>query len=74
MGDCWVGISLASESGLIIAARVGKHTDKFLEELAINTEGKTDCKYWSTDSWGGYERILGKEDEHYIGKDRASTS
>jgi len=27
MGDCWIGISLASDSGLIIAARVGKHTE-----------------------------------------------
>lgn len=45
-GDCWIGTSLASESGLIIAARVGKHTDKFLEELQLNTEGKTDCKFW----------------------------
>ena len=59
MGDCWIGISLASESGLIISARVGKHTDKFLEELLLNTEGKTDCKCWDTDDWGGYERVLG---------------
>jgi len=69
-GDCSIGISLASESGLIIAARVGKHTDKFLEELRLNTEGKTDCKYWNTDDWGGYERVLGEEYEHYIGKDQ----
>ena len=29
MGDCWIGLSLASSSGLILAARVGKHTDAF---------------------------------------------
>lgn len=69
-GDCWIGISLASDSGLIIAARVGKHTDSFLEELVFSTEGKTDCKYWNTDNWGGYERVLGEEYDHYIGKDR----
>lgn len=27
-GDCWIGMSLADSSGLILAARVGKHTDK----------------------------------------------
>lgn len=70
MGDCWIGISLALESGLIIGARVGKHSDRLLSELAWNTEGKTDCKNWSTDSWGGYERVLGAEIEHYMGKDR----
>lgn len=37
MGDYWIGISLASNSGLIIAARVGKHTDSFLEELMLST-------------------------------------
>ena len=55
---------------MIIAARVGKHTDSFLEELVWSTEGKTDCKYWNTDNWGGYERVLGTEYEHYIGKDQ----
>ena len=47
--NCWLGISLSPDSGLILAARVGKHTDKFIEELVINTEGKTDCKHWNTD-------------------------
>ncbi len=70
MGDCWIGVSLDASSGLIIAARVGKHTDRFLEELILNTEGKTDCKCWNTDDWGGYERVLGEEYEHYIGKDQ----
>jgi hypothetical protein len=44
VGDCWIGLSLASESGLILAARVGKRTDAFLEELIVTTEGKTDTK------------------------------
>ena len=61
-------ISLAKESGLIISARVGKHTDEFLAELVANTEGKTDCKRWYTDDWGGYERILPPEMIHIIGK------
>ena len=53
VGDCWIGISLAQESGLILAARVGKHTDTLIEELVISTEGKTDCKNWNSDNWGG---------------------
>ncbi len=58
-GDCWIGLSLASNSGLIITARIGKHRDRLLSNLVANTEGKTDCKNWSTtDSWGGYETIL----------------
>ncbi len=69
-GDCWIGISLASDSGLIIAARVGKHTDEFLSELVFSTEGKTDCQYWNTDAWGGYERVLPEEINHYVGKDQ----
>jgi hypothetical protein len=36
-GDCWIGLSLASDSGLILAARVGKHTDAFIEELVNST-------------------------------------
>jgi len=63
-------MSLASCSGLIMAARVGKHTDTLIEELITSTEGKTACKDWSTDDWGGYERLLPPEIEHYIGKDR----
>ena len=49
VGDCWLGISLAKDSGLILSFRVGKHTDEFLAELIENTAGKTDCKYWYTD-------------------------
>ena len=41
----------ASSSGLILSARVSKHTDQFIEELLINTEGKTSCKKWLTDDW-----------------------
>lgn len=69
VGDCWIGLSLANDSGLILAARVGKHTDDFIEELINNTEGKTDCLNWNTDGWGGYERVLGPEINHQIGKE-----
>ena len=67
-GDCWIGLSLAQESGLIFSGRVGKHTDAFIEELVISTEGKTDCECWKTDGWGGYERVLPSEVEHQVGK------
>jgi len=69
-GDCWIGLSLARSSGLILAACVGKYTDEFIEQLVINTEGKTECKQFNTDDWGGYERVLPPEMEHYIGKDK----
>ena len=63
-GDCWIAISLAQASGLILAAQVGKHTDNLLAGLLHSTEGKTDCLKWSTDDWGGYERVLPPEVEH----------
>ena len=63
-------MSLANGSGLIMAARVGKHTDTLIEELITSTQGKTAFKDWSTDDWVGYERLLPPEIEHYIGKDR----
>jgi insertion element IS1 protein InsB len=69
-GDCWIGLSLASSSGLILAARVGKHTDALIEQLVFNTEGKTDCKQFNSDDWGGYERVLSPEVQHHIGKDK----
>lgn len=65
-----MGLSLANTSGLILAARVGKHTDKFIEEIVVTTEGKTECKQWNSDEWGGYERVLPPETVHYLGKDR----
>ncbi len=34
------------------------HTDLMLIELVVTTEGKTDCKKYSTDDWGGDERVL----------------
>jgi insertion element IS1 protein InsB len=43
-GDGWMAISLADSSGLILAARVGKHTDALIEELVVSSEGKTACK------------------------------
>ena len=65
-----MAIALANNSGLILTCRVGKHTDSLLDELMSSTEGKTDCKNWNSDDWGGYERILASEISHYIGKDR----
>lgn len=70
VGDCWIAISLASSSGLILSARVGKHTDELIEELVVSTEGKTGCKEWNSDDWGGYERVLPPEVKHNIGKDK----
>ena len=61
LGDCWIAITLAKESGLILSGRLGKHTDAFLAELVANTQGKTDCQFWNTDDWGGYERVLPPE-------------
>jgi insertion element IS1 protein InsB len=69
-GDCWIGLSLANTSGLILTARVGKHTDELIEQLVFNTEGKTDCKQFNSDDWGGYERVLPPEVQHHIGKDK----
>ena len=46
VGDCWIGISLAQASGVILAARFGKHTDELIDELVVSTEGKTSCKRW----------------------------
>jgi insertion element IS1 protein InsB len=63
-------LSLACSSGLILAACVGKHTDDLIEQLVINTEGKTQCKQFTTDDWSGYERVLPDEIHHHIGKDR----
>lgn len=51
-------MSLADSSGLILAARVGKHTNELIAELVVTTERKTDCKQWNGDNWGGYERVL----------------
>jgi hypothetical protein len=70
VGDCWIGMSLADGSGMILAARVGRHTDELMEESVVSSEGKTDCKQWNSDGWGGYERVLPPEILHYIGKDK----
>ena len=67
-GDCWIGLSLASDSGLILAARVGKRNDAFLEELMVTTEGKTNTKNWNTDGWGGSLRVLPQDISHHISK------
>lgn len=42
VGDCWIGLTLAKSSGLILAGRVGKRTDTFIAELFVSTEAKTD--------------------------------
>ena len=70
IGDCWIGITQAQGSGIILATRVGKHTDEFIAQLIVNTEGKTNCQQWHTDGWGGYERVLGSEVRHIIGKEQ----
>jgi IS1 family transposase len=67
-GDCWIALSLAQLSGLILTGRVGKHTDSLTQELVTGTEGKTDCKEWDTDGWSGYGRVLPEEVDHYISK------
>ena len=36
--------------------------------MIVNTEGKTSCKKWLTDDWGGSERVFLPEVEHIIGK------
>lgn len=69
-GDCGLGLSLASTSGFMLAARVGKHTNAFIDQLVVNIEGKTVCKQFNTDDWGGCERVLPPEIEPQIGKDR----
>jgi insertion element IS1 protein InsB len=68
-GDCWIGVSLANSSRLILAARVDKHTDELIEELVVSSEGKTACKRFNSDDWGGYQRVLPPEILHYISKD-----
>ncbi len=69
-GDLGIGMTQASSSGLILAARVGKHTDPIIEELIVNTDVKTDCFQWHTDDWGGYKRVLPPLALHIIGKDQ----
>jgi len=44
---------------------VGKHTDTLIEQLVTNTEGKTNCKQFNSDDWGGYERVLPPEIKYY---------
>jgi hypothetical protein len=36
-GDCWIALSLAQLSGLILCARVGKHTEELAQELVSST-------------------------------------
>ncbi|MBD1869017.1 hypothetical protein H6F95_17285 [Cyanobacteria bacterium FACHB-471] len=36
--------------------------------MVVSSEGKTACCECDTDGWGGYERVLGAEVDHYIGK------
>ncbi len=38
VGDCWIAISWADSSGLILAARVGKHTDDLLLKIFRNVQ------------------------------------
>ena len=70
MGDCWIGLTQAKDSGLILAARVGKRIDRLLDELVTSTEGQTNCQQWDTDGWSGYQRVFPPEVQHRIGKVR----
>jgi hypothetical protein len=65
-----IELSLADSSGLILAARVGKHTDALIEALVVSTEGKTAGKRWHSADWEGYERILPSEILHSLGKNK----
>lgn len=65
VGDCWMTIALANDSGLILICRVGKHTNSLLDELMSSTEDETDCKHWNSDDWGGHKRILTSEISRY---------
>jgi IS1 family transposase len=47
-------------------ARKGKHRDAFIEQLVVNTEGKTHCQQFNTDDRDGYKRVLPPEIGHYI--------
>jgi len=40
VGDCWIGLSLADSSGLILAARVGKHTDELIDQRWLAQKAK----------------------------------
>ena len=35
IGDCWIGLTQAQGSGLILAARVGKPTDELIAQDAL---------------------------------------
>ena len=68
-GDCWIALSLAQLSGLILTGRVGKHTDELAAELVLNSQGKTECTEWHTDGWEGYARVLHDDEvDHFISK------
>ncbi|KAI9135642.1 IS1 family transposase [Acaryochloris sp. CCMEE 5410] len=68
VGDCWIALSLAKDSGLVLSGRIGKHTDELAQELIENTEGKTACHHWQTDGWEGYSRQLADEVIHQVSK------
>jgi len=43
----------------------------FLNPLIVfTTVAISVCKQFNTDDWGGYERVLPPEIEHYIGKNK----
>lgn len=68
IGDCWVALSLAKDSGLLLSGRIGKHTDELAQALVVNTEGKTACHRWQTDGWDGYARQLPDKVTHEVSK------
>lgn len=67
-GDCWIALSLAQLSGLILSGRVGKHTDSKGAGVSrqYRRQDQTDCQEWDTDDWEGYQRVLPEEVDHYI--------
>jgi len=35
--ESWIGVSIAADSGLILTARVGRHTDELIGEIVEST-------------------------------------
>ncbi|ABW30246.1 conserved hypothetical protein [Acaryochloris marina MBIC11017] len=68
VGECWIALSLAKDSSLVLSGRIGKHTDELAQDLIENTEGKTTCHHWQTDGWEGSSRQPPDEVIHHVSK------
>lgn len=68
IGDSWIALSLATDSGLVLSGRIGKHTDELAQELIEHTKGKTACHHWQTNGWEGYSRHLTDKVSHQVSK------